>query len=98
MITCPHCSRKRRKGNSCKGCGRVDLDTLRSIMVSYQVNPSRMNNVAPSTPNNSFEKGIRKDERGLPYLDTNGVPLRMKESFNKRHYSGNSIKVSTNGR
>jgi hypothetical protein len=99
MITCPHCLTKRRKGNSCRKCGRVDLDALRSIRISYEVNPSRMNNVAPRSPNNSFEKGIRKDERGIPYLDTNAKPLRMKESFNPKHYkrSDKSIKVSTGG-
>jgi hypothetical protein len=41
---------------------------------------------APSRPNNSFEKGARLDERGLPYLDANGQPIRMKESFNPREY------------
>lgn len=96
MITCPHCGKKRCKGNSCKGCGRVDLEALRSIWVSYDVNPSRMNDVAPRRPNNSFEKGTRYDERGLPYLNENGQPLRMKESFNPEHYKRNkSIKLST---
>jgi hypothetical protein len=58
-----------------------------------------MNNVPPRTPNNSFERGVRKDERGLPYLDDNGQPLRMKESFNPKRYSrgDKSIKVSTGG-
>jgi len=99
MIECPHCGAKRRAGNSCRQCGRVDLETLQSIRVSYDVNPRRMNNVPPRQPNNSFERGVRTDERGIAYLDKNGQPLRMKESFNPKAYgrSDKTIKVSTGG-
>ncbi len=45
----------------------------------------------PRRPNNSFEKGIRTDERGLPYLDANGQPLRMGEPFNPRDYGEGPI-------
>lgn len=95
-MICRHCGYRRRKGNSCPKCRRVDLDALRSINVSYQVNPSRMNAVPPRQPQNSFERGVRRDERGIAYLDKNGAPLRMKESFNPKSYErGNpSIKIS----
>lgn len=97
MIQCPHCGYERQGRNSCPSCGRVDLDTLRSIYISYEVNPRRKNDVPPRKPNNSFEKGIRRDERGVAYLDSNGQPLRMKESFNSKAYerSDETIKVST---
>ena len=98
MITCPHCGADRRKGNYCRKCGRVDMETLRSIQISPAVNPTSRNNVPPRTPNNSFEKGNRLDERGLPFLDKSGSPLKMKESFDRQDYAGReSIKVSTGG-
>lgn len=97
MIECPHCGHRRRGRNSCPSCGRVDLDALRSVHISYEVNPSRMNDIPPSQPNNSFEKGIRKDRRGLPYLDRDGKPLRIKESFNPKDYGDATVQVSTGG-
>ncbi len=98
MITCPHCGANRRKGNSCRICGRVDLDTLRSIQIPPSINPASRNNIPPRTPNNSFEKGNRLDERGLPFLDQGGSPLKMKESFDRQNYAGReSIRISTGG-
>lgn len=94
MTICSHCGEERRqRRNSCEHCGRVDLEALRSIRISYEVNPSRMNNVPPRTPNNSFEKGIRKDERGVPYLRSNGTPLKLGESFNSRHYGEHKVSI-----
>jgi len=38
------------------------------------------------------------DERGLPFLDATGSPLKMKESFDRHNYAGNeSIRISTGG-
>jgi hypothetical protein len=51
---------------------------------------------APKTPNNSFERGIRRDERGIPYLDRQGRPLRMRESFNPKDYGAGPV-VLTRG-
>lgn len=98
-MICPHCGYERERGNSCPACNRVDLDALRSINISYDVNPRRKNDVPPRRPNNSFERGVRTDERGIPYLDKNGQPLRMKESFNPKDYerSDRTIRVSTGG-
>lgn len=97
MIRCPHCGAERQGRNSCPKCGRVDLEALRSVHISYAVNPSRMNSIPPSQPSNSFERGVRKDRRGLPYLDKDGQPLRMKESFNPKDYGDTAVKVSTGG-
>lgn len=100
MIVCGTCGVKRRSGNSCRSCGAVDLDRLRSVQISPSAMPTRRNAIAPRRPEaDSFAKGIRKDERGVPYLDTNGKQLRMKESFDPKSYgaSDSSIKVSTGG-
>ena len=75
----------------CSGCGKVlDADDMVSISAkrtSKQGIPSQWNGVAPRRGNNSFEKGNRFDERGLPYLDAGGKPLKIKEPFDKRDYS-----------
>jgi hypothetical protein len=43
-------------------------------------------NGPPSGSKNSWERGIRSDERGVPYLDKAGSPLSMGEPFNPREY------------
>lgn len=68
----------------CKHCGRIVKDELEL----YVLGSLRLR-VAPARPNNSFERGVRRDERGLPYLDANGRPLRMKEPFDPRKYGKN---------
>ena len=75
------------------------METIRSINISPSATPNRRNNIPPRTPNNSFEKGVRKDERGLPYLNAEGKAVRMKESFNKKAYEPGreSIKISAGG-
>lgn len=47
--------------------------------LSPAATPSRRNNIAPSTPKNSWEKGIPTDNRGMPYLDHNGSTIGQKE-------------------
>lgn len=98
-MTCTRCGQPWEAGNFCPHCGAVDLDALRSIQVSPSATPSRKNSVPPRRPNNSYERGVRKDERGLPYLDTNGKPVRLKEKFDRRHYqrSEQSITIRTGG-
>jgi len=91
MTDCPH-SRQHltREGWQCSACGQIILDVpdhdLLSVRVAPSAMPSRLNGIAPRTPNNSFEKGIRRDERGVPYLDSQGTPLRMKDTFRKSDY------------
>ncbi len=99
-MTCFHCGHNRETGNYCPQCGRVDLDALRSVQVSPSATPSRKNSVPPSRPNNSFERGVRKDDRGIPYLDSNGKPLRLKEKFDRKLYAKAerpSVTLSTGG-
>lgn len=98
-MICTNCGHERPEGNYCPQCSFVDLDSLRSIQISPSVTPSRKNSVPPRRPNNSFEKGVRRDPRGVPYLDKSGTPLKMKESFNPRHYSRsqNNIQIRNGG-
>lgn len=101
MIDCPH-SRQHLTSNGweCSLCGlampsqRMRIEDLASVQVAPSAMPSRLNGIAPRTPNNSFEKGIRRDERGVPYLDSQGSPLRMKEPFRKADYR-ESITIHT---
>lgn len=83
----------------CSGCGEslnpLDLARFSNQRVSKQGIPSQYNNVPPRRPNNSFEKGRRLDERGVPYLDKAGKPLTMKAAFDKRKYDS-SIRVGSN--
>lgn len=75
------------------------MDAIRSINISPSATPNRRNSIPPRTPNNSFERGNRTDERGIAYLDRDGKPLKMKESFNKKDYESGreSIKISAGG-
>lgn len=57
---------------------------IRSIQWAPSATPSRRNTIAPRTPNNSWERGIAKDERGMPLLRADGSPLGVKELANNR--------------
>lgn len=51
--------------------------------------PSRMNQVAPSVPNNSWEKGVagetRRDGSFMPYLTTERQRMGVHEYATRRH-------------
>lgn len=68
----------------CADCGR-ELDGSDFLVISR--------GGPPRQPGNSFEKGIRRDGRGLPYLSGDGKPIRMGESFDPRKYGEGSIKI-----
>lgn len=92
-MDCPH-YQTRINQESCHKCGRSTLaEVLSTVSVSPRVNPSRKN-APPRQPNNSFERGIRKDDRGVPYLDKNGKALRMKEGFNRRDYGQSVVTIN----
>lgn len=60
---------------------------IRTIQWSPSCTPSRRNTIPPKAPNNAWERGIAKDERGMPLLDSNCEPIGLKEMANKRgHY------------
>ena len=72
----------------CGNCGR-ELDVSDFIVISQ--------GPAPRQPNSSFERGIRRDDRGIPYLDREGNPLRMGEPFDPRKYGEGSIVIPSRG-
>ena len=69
----------------CVTCGRVIEDYELTIVTNAPPPPHRHEN--------PWARGIRKDERGLPYLDTNGQPLKLGEPFNPRKYGQRSIRI-----
>ncbi len=73
----------------CTECGRLVQDDLELYILG---NPHLRS--APRRSENSFERGVRHDERGIAYLDQNGQPLRMKEPFNPRHYGKSPLDIS----
>lgn len=70
----------------CPNCGLANQDRLHSIQIAPSATPSRRNSAPPRTPNNSFEKGKRLDERGIPFLNREAKPLLMKDHFDKSKY------------
>ena len=81
----------------CSGCKKVltpdEMMTVSAKPVSKQGIPSQWNNVAPRRPNNSWERGVRRDERGVPFLDKAGNPVRVSAPFDKRDYD-DTIRIS----
>lgn len=65
-------------GDDCFGC------KIRTIQWSPAATPSRRNTIPPRTPNNSWEKGIAKDERGMPLLNEKGDPVGLHEMASNR--------------
>jgi len=78
--------------NFCTDCNSV-VDTL-AMNISPSALPSTKNNKPPPRSNNAWERGTRKDERGVAYLDKNGKPLKNGESFNRYDYKPKPISIS----
>jgi hypothetical protein len=57
---------------------------LRSIQFSPACTPTRRNTIPPRTPQNSWERGVATDSRGMPLLDSNCQPIGLKELANNR--------------
>lgn len=92
--TCQVCeSIQNHNRNFCTECSKV-IDTL-VLNIAPSATPSIKNNIPPRGSNNSWEKGTRKDDRGVPYLDKNLEPVKMGEKFNKNDYEPKPIEVKT---
>ncbi len=72
-------------GECCFNCGRV-IPEDELVLVTAAGQP-------PTRYENPYGRGIRKDERGLPYLDENGQPLRLGEPFDPRNYGKRTITI-----
>ena len=64
----------------CFGC------RVKTFSVNPYSMPSRLNpNKHPKPPNLSYERGVPRDNRGMPYLTKSGGPMGQKEFNAKRH-------------
>lgn len=63
----------------CFGC------KARSVSFAPTAMPSRMNLVPTRKPDNSWEKGIATDDRGVPLLTESGALMGVKEAGVRRH-------------
>ena len=76
--------------NRTHGTGQCEPDCFgcKVLTVSFDpyAMPSRLNpHSAPKKPQNQWEKGIARDERGMPYLNARGGEMSVKEFGEKRH-------------
>lgn len=78
-------------GESCFGC------KVHSIQVSPSAMPSRRNNIAPARPMNSWERGVLKDERGLPVRRASGDVIGLHEYASDRHRIDADLKAVKQG-
>lgn len=62
-------------------------EKIKSIQFSPAATPSRRNSIPPKVnkDSNSWERGIVRDDRGMPLLDENLQPVGMKEYVNNKH-------------
>lgn len=63
---------------SCFGC------KLATIQWSPAATPSRRNTVPPKPPQNHWEKGIVRDDRGMPLLNEKGSEIGLHELASNR--------------
>jgi len=92
--TCQYCfAIQNHNRNFCTECTMV-IDTV-VLNIAPSATPSIKNSIPPRGSNNSWEKGTRTDDRGVPYLDKNLEPVKMGEKFNKYDYEPKPIKVTT---
>ena len=54
------------------------------IQISPKATPSKRSATPPRVHENSWESGIARDERGMPFLGEGGQPIGVKE-YGKRH-------------
>lgn len=54
------------------------------IQISPKATPSKRSLSPPKKPDNSWERGIATDERGMPFLGKGGAPIGVKEYGQRR--------------
>lgn len=69
---------------------------LRTIQWSPSATPSRRSPVPPRTPDNSWERGVVKDKRGMPLLDKNLEPIGQAELANNRRQIEDGLRALKN--
>lgn len=59
--------------------------------------PSRRNSIAPARPMNSFERGVLRDERGLPVRRASGDVIGLHEYGSERRKIDEQLKAVKQG-
>jgi hypothetical protein len=72
------------------------------LRISEKATPNRRANrdkadSPPRTPNGSYDQAIVKDERGVPYVGTNGAPMTQKQINNMGSDFKERIREQRNG-
>ena len=68
-----------------------------SVQLSRKATPTKSKSKALcSKPNNSWEKGIPRDERGVPFLDKKGGIVYQKEFVENRRQWRNTSREQIN--
>lgn len=75
----------------CFGC------KVLSVQVSPSAMPSRRNNIPPARPLNSWERGVVRDDRGLPVRRANGDVIGVHEYAAKRRQIDADLKAVKQG-
>lgn len=79
-------------GDGCFGC------KVKSIYFPPSSTPTRTpSNAPPKPPSNNWEKGILRDNRGLPIRKANGNVISLKEHADNRHQIDQQIKEAKSG-
>lgn len=86
-----HRQHRGQHGESCFGC------KVHSIQVSPSAMPSRRNSIAPARPMNSWERGVVRDDRGLPVRRENGDVIGLHEYSGNRHEIDQQLKAVKQG-
>lgn len=63
----------------CFGC------KVKSISVNPYAMPTRLHHTVRKAPEPSWEKGVVRDNRGMPQLNEFGNPMGVKEYSERRH-------------
>lgn len=78
-------------GEECFGC------RIQGIQFSPSAMPSRRNNIPPARSRNNWEKGVVRDDRGLPIRKADGGVIGLHEYQGNRSQIDEQVKAVKNG-
>lgn len=78
-------------GPGCFGC------KVLSVQVSPSAMPSRRNNIPPARPLNSWERGVLRDDRGIPVRRASGDVIPVHEYGSERRKIDEQLKAVKQG-
>lgn len=83
--------------SDCAASGSCFGEKARSISVSPAATPNRRNNVPSKRGNNSWERGVATDARGMPIRKANGDVIPVKEYASNRGRYDQLLKEARSG-